>query len=289
MRILSVTALCMLGFAMNAYPMEMVFFPTERFTNNARTALLRAPAIDVLYTYSTPDKRQYMSYNFGARFGLLSADFGDGLQAELGGGGGVFTRFELFTHSFNFIHADFLGAGAASVRYKKLVFETSLYHVSSHLGDDYIRRRHEERAPWQREEVFRNVGFEAIKQYAGYCFSPLFEGSLGFEYKLGRRPEGLIFYRASFFAGLRLDFLSIGVPVFFECETELFDLAREPNIGARIGVYLSYLFNTVFLGRASGVREQHEFSIWYYYGNSKLGFFYKKRESLILAGPTYRF
>ncbi len=289
MRILLITALFILGFAMNAYPMELVFFPTERFTNNAHTALLRAPAIDVLYTYSTPDKRQYMSYNFGARFGLLSADFGDDLQAELGGGGGVFTRFELFTHSFDFIHADFLGVGTASVRYKKLVLETSLYHVSSHVGDDYIRNRHEGRAPWQREEVFRNVGFEAIKQYAGYRFSPLFETSLGFEYKPGRRPEGLIFYRASFFAGLRLDFLSIGVPVFFECEAELYDFKREPNFGARLGVYLSCLFNTVFMGRDPGGREQHEFSIWYYYGNSKLGFFYKKRESLILAGPTYRF
>lgn len=289
MKIRFVAALCILGFAMNAHSMELRFFPAERFTNNAHSALLRSPAVDVLYTYSTPDKRHYMSYNFGARFGLLSADFGGDLLAELGGGGGAFTRFELFTRSFNFVHADFLGAGTASVRYKKLLFETALYHVSSHLGDDYIKNRHEDRPPWQRENVFRNVGFEAIRQYASYSLSPLVEGSLGLEYKLGRRPEGLIFYRASFFAGVRLDFLPAGVPLFFECEAEVYDFKREPNLGARLGVYLGYLFNAVFMSRDPVGREQHEFSIWYYYGNSKLGFFYKKRESLILVGPTYRF
>jgi len=289
MRIILVVMLCILGFAINAHSMELSFFPVERFTNNAHPALLRSPAIDVLYTCSTPDRRHYMSYNFGARFGLLSADFGGDLRAELGGGGGAFTRFELFTHSFDLIHADFLGAGTASVRYKKLLLETALYHVSSHVGDDYIKRRHEKRAPWQRENVFRNVGFEAVKQYASYAFSPLFEASIGLEYKLGRRPEGLIFYRASFFAGMRLDLLPTGVPVFFECEAELYDFKREPNVGARLGVYLGYLFNTVFMGKDPGGREQHELSVWYYYGNSKMGYFYKEKESLILVGPTYRF
>lgn len=260
---------------------EMRFFPSEKITTNPHAALLRSPAFEVLYMASAQDKKNYMAYNFATKFGVLYIRSADGIEYEFSGYGGAFTRFQLFSESFNFVHADFLGGGVFDIKYKSLTFENMIYHNSSHTGDDYIH---------YDDSTYKNTGFEAVKHYTTLNVFSILDTSLGLEYKFGRRPENTIFYNKSVFIGNRVNLLSTGIPVFFEWEIEIFNLMRySPNFGVRLGVYLDYLFNVVFAHKAAAARELHEFSIYYYYGYSKQGYFYNKRESLFLFGPAFRF
>jgi hypothetical protein len=257
---------------------ELEFFSSDKVDPDPHAALLRSPAINTLYTYSVESGRHYMVFDFGAKIPAVTWH-GRGVDVEFGGTGGIFTRFELFSQSFNFIHADFTGMIYTDVRYGKFLFETSVFHTSSHIGDDYIKYNH---------AAVVNTGFEAARQRVT-CVFPFAEISMGLEYKFTRRPDRGIFRLPSLLLGARFDLLSEGIPFFIEWEAEIFAGRRRPNIGIRAGVYLKYLFNTVMLGKHTGGKEPHEFSIYYYNGYSKMGYFSERRETLIMAGPTYRY
>ncbi len=257
---------------------EIVFFAPDKVSRDYHGALLRAPAIDVLYQYSTESLRHYMVFDFGAKIPAISMRT-DSLSFDIGGAGGVFTRFELFSESFNFVHADFTGMLFSDVRYKNVLFQTAVYHTSSHLGDDYIRYDHGR---------IRNTGWEAARQYVSYV-SDLVIVSAGAEYKFSRRPGATVFYPLSFFLGCRLDFTEKGAPFFMELEVEAIAGRYAPNFGVRMGIYLKYLFNTVGLGRKPDGNEPHEIAVYYYNGYSRMGCFYRRRESLVLFGPTFRY
>ena len=257
---------------------DIEFFSSEKVCENPHAALLRSPAINTLYMYSVENKRHYMEFDFGAKIPAVTYH-GKTIDIEFGGTGGIFTRFELFTQSFNFVHADFTGMLFTDVRYRQFVFETSVYHTSSHIGDDYIKYNH---------ASVKNTGFEAVRHYFNYIL-PFVEISVGFEYKFSRRPKQTIIPNPSIYLGNRINFLQVGIPVFIEWEAEIIAGRYPPNIGIKLGVFLRYLFNTVFLEKDSSGKEPHELSIYYYYGYSKMGCFNNRRESLILIGPTYRY
>jgi len=257
---------------------DIEFFSSEKVCENPHAALLRSPSISTLYMYSAETRRHYMEFDLGAKIPAITYHDKD-VAVELGGTGGVFTRFELFSQSFNFVHADFTGMLYTDVRYRQFLFETSVYHTSSHVGDDYIKYNH---------AAVRNTGFEAARHYFSYIL-PFTEISIGFEYKFSRRPKQTIIGNPSFFLGNRISFLRVGIPVFIEWEAEFIAGPYLPNIGIRAGIFLRHLFNTVLLGKDPGGKEAHELSVYYYYGYSKMGYFSRQRESLIMVGPTYRY
>jgi hypothetical protein len=273
-------ALIFLFLALRSYSIaaDLEFFSSDKVTDNPHGALLRAPAINALYTYSTGNKRHYMEYDFGAKIPAISYR-DETTQIDIGGSGGIFTRFELFSESFNFVHADFTGLLFTDVRYRNFLFETSVYHTSSHLGDDYIR---------YNLGAVQNTGFEAVRHYTTYIL-PCVEISIGFDYKFSRRPKKTISPYPSILAGCRIDLLSEGIPFFIEWEAEIIAGRRLPNVGIRAGIYLKYLFNTCILKKKSSGNEPHELSVYYYNGYSKMGCFYDRRETLVMFGPSYRY
>ena len=246
---------------------------------NLPGALLRSPSVDVLYISSEKDNKEYMAYNFGVKIPCISFNDNRGRRYVFGGYGGIFTRYQLHTESFNFVHADFLGALFFNIFYKNLMFETSIYHISSHLGDDYINNN--------SIEVV-DTGFESLKQDILYRLTPVIKFHIGAEYKLGRRPSQTIFYNKSLFIGAMLDGLPKKTPVFFESELEIIG-NYSPNLGIKAGVYLNYLINKFLLNKPPPAKEHHEFSLYYYNGYSKMGYFYNQREQLFMAGFTFRY
>ncbi|MBN2159530.1 MAG: DUF1207 domain-containing protein [Spirochaetes bacterium] len=257
---------------------DIEFFSSDKVSGNPHGALLRAPSLNALYLYSAADTRQYMEYDFGARIPGISYR-SESVAVDIGGGGGIFTRFDLLSESFNFIHADFTGALFTDVRYRNFLFETTVYHTSSHLGDDYIK---------YSSGAVRNTGFEAVRHYISYMLSCL-QLSIGLDWKFSRRPKKKIFGEPSILAGVRIDLLSAGIPFFVEWEAEIIAGRRLPNFGIRTGIYLKYFFNTCILRRKSGGSEPHELSVYYYSGYSKMGCFYDRRETLVMVGPSYRY
>jgi hypothetical protein len=274
---ITLLALVLLPSGLSAYDLE--FLSQEKISRNPHSALLRPAAINVLYMYSAVKNKHYAEFDFGAKIpGITVRDPGF-FEIEIGGSGGVFSRFELFSESFNFIHADFNGSLYTDVKYKNFLFETSVYHTSSHIGDDYIKYDH---------AGIRNTGYEAVKQYASFTAGFLDVG-IGFDYKFSRRPKSMIIPNPSIFIGTRLDLLSLGIPFFMECEIEAIVGNYLPNIGIRAGVYLKYIMDVIFLKKSRAGKEPHELAFYYYNGYSKMGYFNKRREHLILFGPTYRY
>jgi hypothetical protein len=263
----------------NSFAGEPDILGTAETGLNLPGALLRSPSVDVLYVSSEKDNKEYMAYNFGVKIPGISFNDTRDRRYVFGGYGGIFTRFQLHTESFNFVHADFLGALFLDILYKNLMFETSIYHISSHLGDDYINNN--------STEVV-DTGFEALKQDVLYRFTPVIKFHIGAEYKLGRRPSQTIFYNKSLFIGAMLDGLPQKTPLFFESELEIIG-NNTPNLGLKAGVYLNYLINRFLLNKPPPEKEHHEFSFYYYNGYSKMGYFYNQREQLFMAGFTFRY
>ncbi len=277
-RCISICIFLGMNFCSSSLFADVKFFSSEKVSKIPHGALLRSPALNALYVFSTDTNKHYMAYDFGARIPGISFRGGP-VEADIGGGGGIFTRFQLFSESFNFVHADFTGALFVDLKYRDFLFETTVYHTSSHLGDDYIL---------YDQGPIRNTGWEAVRQYMSYV-TPVFDMSLGVEYKFSRRPSDVIFYPLSFFLGGRIDLLAAGIPLFMEMELELIAGFYPPNFGVRIGIYVKYILNTLILGHAPDGYEPHEFSIYYYNGYSRMGSFYNRRESLVLCGPTFRY
>lgn len=256
---------------------EVVFFSHAPLGNEYHSALLRVPSIDVLYAYSTQDNKEYMLYNFGSYIPGITL-IQDKSTLEIGGLGGVFTRFKLRAESFNFIHADFLGGAYCNLKTPRFLFENQIYHVSSHIGDDAI---------YYDQAKVENTGYEGIKHFTHYQFAPYFMVYLGIDYKFSKRPEQFIFYDKSVLFGTRADFYSLHVPLFFEWELEWFGQAS-PNLGIKVGIYLKYIAKRIFLDKTELGRENHQLSLYFYHGYSKMGYFYHQKETLILFGPSFK-
>jgi hypothetical protein len=258
---------------------EVEFFSGSRIQAPQHAALLRSPAIEVQYMYDTAGMKHYAVFNFGAVIPVLSVKTPSSIF-ETGAMGGIFSRFEFFSESFNFVTADFMGGGYAAMETARFIFDASVYHVSSHLGDEYIL--------YDRGMVV-DTGYEAARACATWMAAEWLSFSAGGEYRFGRRPGRTLFFAGSVLFEGRIDLRGHRVPLFFEATVEVLDLYRYVNAGARLGVYLRYLFNGTFLGRETGGSEPHELSVTYYYGFSRACCFARRRESLILVGPSYRF
>ncbi len=271
--------ICVILFSLPIYAADVNFFKLDSITTYPHAANLRSNAIEAFYIFSTDDSKHYMAFNCAVKIPFLTVIGDTMVFFETGGYGGLYTRFELLSENFNFVHADFLGSYYFDIRYKLITFETSIYHVSSHLGDDYIR--------YNKGKV-KNTGFEAVREFMNIRGGDFVEITLGFDYKFFKRPENRIFNNQSVFHGWRFDFVTVGVPLYVEWEGEVLDFRHIPNIGIRIGCYLDYIINNLFLGRDSYRKKYQEFFAGYYYGYSKMNCFYTKREQLVMTGCSFR-
>ncbi len=257
---------------------DITFLPAKAPLINRHVTLLNPCDIDIAYIYSSIDDIFYARYNFGIKLVIFHMKTNNNVEIESCGFGEVIARFELFSDSFYLVHSDFLGGVSFDIKYKRFLFETMVYHLSSHLGDDY---RH------YYNEPYLNVGFETIKHYTNYHFSDMFVLSGGLEYKFGRRPADLIFYDLSVILGAKIDFVSKGIPVFIESESEIFSFHHTPNFGVKTGLYLFSFINNTLLKKGLTEEKNHELYFQYYYGYSQVGYYFDKKESLLVFGISF--
>ena len=105
---------------------------------------------------------------------------GNGVQVSLAGG--VFAQFDLGTHSYDLINADYLIGLPVTVRLGGSSARLRVYHQSSHLGDEFLLRADRP----DRE----NLSFEALELLLSQDVGPL-RAYAGGEYFLNRNPESL--------------------------------------------------------------------------------------------------
>lgn len=116
-------------------------------------------------------------------FGLLrfgSTRPGDGVQISLTGG--VFAQFDLASHSYDLINADYVIALPITMRTGDFSARARVYHQSSHLGDEFLLRAdHPDR---------ENLSFEALDVLLSQDISAL-RVYAGGEYYVDREPVAL--------------------------------------------------------------------------------------------------
>jgi hypothetical protein len=240
-------------------------------------ALLFAPLIDFTAIYSTADPTVYAQLGAGGKLTALLVTLDGGIVLSTGGFALVYSLFDLFSDSFNFIHSDFRIGGFADARLGRFLLEAFVSHTSSHLGDDLI---------WLTSPPRINIGCEAIRAYASYSPVDAVWVSLGVDYKFGRRPLNLMIYDTAFLAAVRLEPLELGIPLFLDCEVELPGWFLTPSVGARAGMYLDS-FRRADRGPHSPT-PHHEAYVGYYNGYSRRGYFSNRREQLLTTGFAYR-
>jgi hypothetical protein len=107
---------------------------------------------------------------------------GDGVQLSVTAG--VFAQFDLSTHSYDLLNADYVVGLPITIRSGWFSTRVRLYHQSSHLGDEYLLRE-----PPDRQDR-ENLSFEALEWLLSADAGPLrvFGGG---ELLFRREPEDL--------------------------------------------------------------------------------------------------
>ncbi len=82
----------------------------------------------------------------------------------------VFAQFDAAVHTFDFVNADFVVGIPVSFRRETFSARLRLVHQSSHLGDDFIRRRvgePEQDFDFESLELIASVDLESLRLYGG--------------------------------------------------------------------------------------------------------------------------
>ena len=119
---------------------------------------------------------------------------------QLNIGGGIFPRF-IFPDDKALQVIDFYGNLPIDIRVGKWSGRFMFYHVSSHLGDDYIKSsgRFGERNSWNSLRSIVSYDFNLLfRLYAGYTYHILVEPA---EQKLGAFQAGFEIYSKPFLEG----------------------------------------------------------------------------------------
>ncbi len=90
---------------------------------------------------------------YGEIFGLYRSvdEFGDGWQ--VGFGGGLFAQFNLDAPSHDLVNADYTVGVPVDWKRGPIVWRISIYHQSSHLGDEFLLRTNPERVELSYEAL----------------------------------------------------------------------------------------------------------------------------------------
>lgn len=88
--------------------------------------------------YNSAELGRVWAANFGGSLPLIGGDARGGGQWQWGAQASVFTLWNMDTLSNDHLNADYLVGFPVTWRWNKLSAMARLYHVSSHLGDEYM-------------------------------------------------------------------------------------------------------------------------------------------------------
>jgi hypothetical protein len=116
-------------------------------------------------------KRPIARVDVGDYLGLYRWAFPSGLgAAQLNLGGAIYTRFDA-THAHSLQVIDYYGNVPLDVRLGPVSGRFMFYHVSSHLGDDYLRERNAQSGDNSWEALRGQLSVQpvkALRMYGGY-------------------------------------------------------------------------------------------------------------------------
>lgn len=247
-------------------------FLTANPVNQIRMPLFQAqPEIEMGISRDPNLHNEFATFNAGGQFHLVGYSFPSQLAIDLGGFGLIRSEFDLFSASFYHLGNDFhlgivLGSQLNQVRH-----EVSVFHVSSHYGDDEVEAD---------DFVIKNIGYETIRNQ---LFIPLGdEISLisGIDWKIGRRPHDwindplTIQLLAHWLPFGKKSALSLDCGIDYDAFNGLIDF----------GTRLEYLISSPSQGWREGAG--HRFFVGFFRGKSSQGVFYNREELRFTIGMT---
>ena len=122
------------------------------------------------------------SVGFGDTIAFYRDSFSDGQRYELGVQASVFALFDLGAPSNDLVNADYFVGPYAAYRNGNFSVLGRVYHISSHLGDEFLLRTRVDRV---------NLSFETVDAVASYEFPAGFRAYGGASYIFHREPDDL--------------------------------------------------------------------------------------------------
>ena len=118
----------------------------------------------------------YLPFAFAIGRGFYRNDFASGWHLEIGMEGANYSQFEWIKNitERNLINSDYKFGYVITLQKMAVTHRLRMYHVSSHLGDDYIFRNGVTSYPEQN-----NVNYETIDYTFAYRFNDRFRGYAG--------------------------------------------------------------------------------------------------------------
>lgn len=217
-----------------------------------------------------------LSDSFGlARWGATARDEGVQLSLE----GAIFAQFDLGSTSYDLINADYLVGLPLTMRRGRLSTRFSLYHQSSHLGDELLLRRNEierENISFESLDMLLSVDAGALRVYGGG------------EYIFHRLPRDLQHYVAHGGAELRpaaalLRFGRIGFLRFLAAVDVKSSEEQDwdPSVSARAGFEIDRPFTGELPARSWSILFES------YRGPSPYGQFFRQKIQYIGVGAHF--
>ena len=122
------------------------------------------------------------SVGFGDTIAFYRDALSDGQRYELGVQAGVFALFDLGAPSNDLVNADYFVGPYAAYRNGNFSALGRVFHISSHLGDEFLLRNRVDRV---------NLSFETVDAIASYELPAGFRGYGGASYIFHREPSSL--------------------------------------------------------------------------------------------------
>lgn len=166
-----------------AFPEDRIFCPLLADPKEPRTFISFLRGTFRSLDDPTGEGTSIASVGVGDSFGLVrlgGPTAGEGLQLDVVGS--IFAQFDLGAPSNDLINADYLIGLPLTVRRDGFSVRATLYHQSSHLGDEYLLRGDD----IERE----NLSFESIEVLVSQEVS-VFRGYVGGERIFRREPDAL--------------------------------------------------------------------------------------------------
>jgi hypothetical protein len=224
------------------------------------------------------DGRNIGSVSFGETIPFYRGTFGQSeVQWEGGLQAGVFSDFNLDAESKDLVNTDFIASVYSSVRYKRFSAFGRLLHQSSHLGDEFLLRKTNEK--FQRV----NLSYEALDLKLSYELPlgvRLYGGGGGmFDREPSKLKPWMTQYGLEFRSPWRLDFAALR-PIIAADVKNYEENDWNMDVSARAGFEFE---NLQVLGRKLQIVAE------YYNGYSPSGQFYKDKIEYLGAGLHYHF
>jgi hypothetical protein len=201
----------------------------------------------------------------------------EGIQLSLEGA--IFAQFDLGTNSYDLINADYLVGLPLTMRKGFVSARFSLYHQSSHLGDELLLRRNEverENISFESLDMLLSADAGALRLYGGG------------EYIFHRQPRDLQHYVAhggaelrppwTFLRISRIGFLRFLAAVDLKASQEQ---DWEPSVSARAGFEIDRPFTGELPARSWSILFES------YRGPSPYGQFFRQKIQYIGVGAHF--